>query len=77
MNAAKQREREAIAGLKELQLQRERGEVITIADAAAVVAREYGVLRSTLLAIPARVAQKLSALCGSSRSNAKTWYPTK
>lgn len=54
-DAAKTREKEAQARLKEIQIEERLGNVVTIDEVTALYAEELTVLRSRLLAIPNRV----------------------
>lgn len=56
MNAAKLRKMQAEASLAELELQRERGELIEIAEVAKMVASEYTNIRAKLLSMPSALA---------------------
>lgn len=59
-DAAKRREKEAQAKLKELQYQRETGKLIPVERAVAIYQEDAGQQRSRLLAIPASIAQDLA-----------------
>ena len=56
---ARKRKTAAEAGLAELALRREMGEVVSIDDIATTVGKEYAACRARLLAIPAKLAPLL------------------
>lgn len=57
---ARVRKISADAALAELQLQRERGEVVNIEDVAKTVGEEYAAVRAKLLAIPTKLAPRIA-----------------
>lgn len=60
LDEARVRKTNADAALAELQLQRERGEVVNIADVARTVGEEYAAVRAKLLAIPTKLAPRVA-----------------
>lgn len=60
--AAKRHKESFAAHLRQLQYDRELGRVVAIDDVVAIVAAEYGKVRSRLLNIPARVAPRVAPL---------------
>lgn len=59
--AARARERAAVATLRELELAKTQGELVPIADVVSKIEEEYGVVKSRLRAMPGRMAQALAA----------------
>ena len=60
IDQARVRKISADAALAELQLQRERGEVVNIEDVAKTVGEEYAAVRAKLLAIPTKLAPRIA-----------------
>lgn len=57
--AAQIREREAIAGLRELELAKEQGELISVDEVMATVDTLFGTIKSRMRAIPGRLRSKI------------------
>ena len=57
---SKARKMAADAALAELELQRQRGEVVAIAEVAATVGEEYAAVRAKLLALPSKMASRVA-----------------
>jgi len=60
VDEARVRKITADAALAELQLERERGEVVRIEDVAKAIADEYAATRAKLLAIPTKLAPRIA-----------------
>lgn len=57
MEEARTRDKLATAQLKEIELARQRGQVVNVDDVKEIVCEDYAVVRSRILAIPGRLAQ--------------------
>ena len=60
LHEAARRERVAVARLRELELAREAGLVVPIADVTGAVRAEYHIVRTALLGIPSKLAHRLA-----------------
>lgn len=60
LDEARVRKTNADAALAELQLQRERGEVVDIEEVSRTVGEEYAAVRAKLLAIPTKLAPRIA-----------------
>lgn len=59
-----------LALLRQLQYDQESGKVVAVDDVAAAVAAEYGIVRSRLLGLPAKIAPLLVGLPGPNEAKA-------